>query len=375
MRAASRRLASGAASLLTTPLRIDDFVELVAPLRSRRQIWGRVDAVRPETADVATLTIRPGRGWQEHRAGQYVGTAVRVAGVWRHRPFSVSSAPGRADGCFEITVKAAAGGRVSRQLVYGLLPGTLMRLDPPAGDFVLPQDVPDRVLFLTAGSGITPVMSMLRHLASRGAMPDVTFLHLARSRADVIFGRELRRLAGRFPRLRLHERYTRAGCDGPRTGRGQRPTLPELLADCPDWSDRSTWACGPPGLLEEAEKLWRDAGAADRLSVERFSLAGCATGAGSSTGSDAATEGGGTVHFTRTGRRAVTDGATPLLVAGERAGVTMPSGCRMGICRTCVGRLGAGRVRDLRTGAEHGEAGDLVQTCVSVAAGDVDIDL
>jgi ferredoxin-NADP reductase len=368
-RTAPRRLASGAAALLTTPLRLDDFVELVNPLWSRRQLWGRLEAVRPETTDAATLTIRPGRGWQGHRAGQHVGTAVQVAGVWRQRPYSVSSAPGRADGCFEITVKAVAGGRVSGHLVFGVAPGSVVRLDSPTGEFVLPRKVPERILFLTAGSGITPVMSMLRDLELRDEMPDVVLLHSARSRADVIFGAELRQLAGRSARLRLHERYTRSGgsADVPAGGDRERPRLAELLAACPDWAERATWACGPTGLLAEAEALWREIGGADRLRIERFRPALVDTAA--------TTAARGSIHFTRTGRRVATDAATPLLDAGERAGVLMPSGCRMGICRTCVVRLGAGQVRDLRTGVEHGEGGDLVQTCVSAAAGDVDIDL
>src|SRR5262249_22826766 len=136
-----------------------------------------------------------------------------IAGVWRHRPYSVSSAPRRPDGCFEITVKAVTGGQVSPRLVFGATLGTVVRLDAPAGEFVLPDTVPERVLFLTAGSGITPVMSMLRDLAQRGEMPDVVLLHLARSREDMIFGAELRGLAGRFPGLRLHEFYTRSDVD------------------------------------------------------------------------------------------------------------------------------------------------------------------
>ena len=78
------------------------------------------------------------------------------------------------------------------------------------------------------------------------------------------------------------------------------------------------------------------------------------------------------MRFTRSGRETDADGATPLLAAGESAGVLMPSGCRMGIC---VVRLRAGRVRDLRTGQVHGDEGDMIQTCVSAAAGPVEIEL
>ncbi|CAO5162127.1 NADPH oxidoreductase [Frankia sp. AiPs1] len=383
-RAVPLRLLSGAASLLATPLHVDDFVEMVNPLWSGRQTWGRVRAVQAETADAATLTIRPGRGWRGHRAGQYVGIAVPVTGVWRHRVYSVSSAPDRPDGCFQITVQAFAGGQVSPRLVSGASLGTVLRLDPPAGEFTLPEKVPRRILFLTAGSGVTPVMSMLRDLAQRRELPDVVLLHLARTRNDVIFGTELRRLAQRFPGLRLHEFYTRTAVDTEDDRDGPRVSLTDLLAACPDWPERSTWACGPPGLLDKAQDLWREAGVAGHLRVERFRLATntsrSSSGNGhSEDGRDIGRDGdvgdGASVHFTRSGQRAVADGLTPLLAIGERAGVSMPSGCRLGICRSCVARLGAGRVRDLRTGVEHGVAGDLIQTCVSAAAGDVAIDL
>lgn len=362
-RSAPRRLAAGAASLLTSPLRLDDYLALVNPLWSRRQLWGRVEAVWPETADAATLTIRPCRRWPEHRAGQHVGIATQVAGVWRRRTFSVSCAPGRPDGGFQITVKASPDGLVSRRLVFGARPGTLVRLDPPAGEFVLPAKTPSRLLFLTAGSGITPVMAMVRDLVQRDELPDVVLLHVARSREDVIFGAELRELAARFPQFQLHEYHTRAGAPAARPGDERRDRLTHILAACPDWAERATWACGPAGLLDEAQKLWHDRGVADRLCVERFCLSVAVPGVG------------GSVRFTRSDRRAVLDGSTSLLHAGEQAGVTMPSGCRMGICHGCVAKLGTGRVRDLRTGVEHGEPGDLVQTCVSAPAGDIDLDL
>ena len=76
----------------------------------------------------------------------------------------------------------------------------------------------------------------------------------------------------------------------------------------------------------------------------------------------------------KTDKEVAADGATALLEAGEANGVPLPSGCRMGICRTCLTKLDAGRVRDLTTGEVHGEPGDLIRTCVSAAAGDVHLD-
>lgn len=373
-----RRLAS-AARLLTTPLIPDDYLELLNPLWSTQELRGRVEAVYPETADAATLVIRPGRNWVPHRPGQWVRIGIDVEGVRHWRAYSLSSAPQRLDGCFAITVKAVPGGLVSCHLLRRTAPGTIVGLTRPEGEFVLPEPPPPRLLFLTAGSGITPVMAMLRSLLTgagaggdkagpagvcRGGavsllddeqreMPDVVLMHSAPTPEDVIFAEELRGLATRCANLRLYERHTRAA------GR-LRPT--DLPALCPDWADRAAWACGPAEMLQEVTAHW--AGLADRLHVEHFRPAVSAAGGE-----------GGRVRFTKSGREADADGGTPLLIVGEQAGVVMPSGCRMGICFSCVGRLSAGQVCDLRTGQVHGEQGDLVQTCVSAAAGPVEIEL
>jgi ferredoxin-NADP reductase len=345
----------GAATWLTTPLLPDDYLGLINPLWSSRELRGRVEAVRPETADAASLVIRPGPGWLGHRAGQYVRIGVDVGGVRLWRTYSLSSPPERADGRITITVKAVPDGLVSTYLVHRVRPGAIVRLAPAEGGFVLPEPVPSRLLFLTAGSGITPVAAMLRSLAIRGGMPDVALVHSAPTPEAVIFGAELRAMAGRFPSLRLYEWHTRA-----KGGRLAVAGLPDI---CPDWSQRRAWACGPARMLDDAETYWRGAGIADRLHVERFSTAVSSGGAG------------GRVRFVTSGRQADADGSTALLVVGEEAGVLMPSGCRMGICYSCVARLTSGRVRDLRTGREHGDEGELVQTCVSAAAGDVEIEL
>jgi ferredoxin-NADP reductase len=352
---------------LTTPLLPDDYLALVNPLWCGQELRGRVEAIRPEAADAATLVIRPGRTWAGHRPGQWVRIGIDIEAVRHWRTYSLSSPP-RRDGRLTITVKAVPDGLVSRYLVRRTRPGTFVHLAGPEGDFVLPEPPPPRLLFLTAGSGITPVWAMLHGLltgadvrggteagaaAPRQDVPDVVLVHSAPTPDDVIFGAELRALAARFANLRLYERHTRTG------GRLRPADLPGL---CPDWAERTAWVCGPAGMLEEAEEHW--AGSADRLHVERFrSSAPAAVGTG------------GRIRFTKSGRHADAEGGTPLLVAGEEAGVLMPSGCRMGICHSCVGRLISGRVRDLRTGQVHGEPGDLIQTCVSAATGPVQIEL
>ncbi|MET9497028.1 ferredoxin reductase [Streptomyces sp. NPDC006552] len=335
--------------MVTTPLLPSDYLDLVSPLRAGADLRGRIEAVRPETGDAATVVIRPGRGWRGHRAGQYVRIGVDVDGVRLWRAYSVTSPADRRDGRVTITVKAIPDGKVSNYLVRRAEPGTLIHLDQATGDFVLPRTKPAKVLYLTAGSGITPVMGMLRDTE----FDDVVMVHSAPRPQDVIFRKDLHGLVA-AGKLHLTEVHT--DTDGPL----DLARLDELV---PDWAERETWACGPAGLLDAVEEHWSEYGVHERLHTERFRPTVVVAGEG------------GEVTFSATGKTVDADGATPLLDVGEEAGVLMPSGCRMGICFGCVTPLKTGAVRDLRTGEiTEAEPGVLIQTCVSAAAGPCDIE-
>lgn len=352
------------ASLVATPLHPSHYLALVNPLWTTHTLQARVERVWDETADTRTLTLRPGRGWRGHRAGQFVRVGLAIDGMRHTRTYSISSSPDARDGCIEITVRAAPDGRVSRVLVRSFRPGAYLTLSPADGTFVLPDAVPVRPLFVTAGSGITPVMSMLRTFALRGEMPDVVHVHYAPHARDVIFGRELQRLAEAHPRYRLHVVHTREDADAPA---GHRHfTAAQLRVFCPDWRDREVWACGPRPLLDALDANWTAAGLGRRLHVERFHAPLAPLPADAS---------GGTVRFAASGREVVADGRMPILRVAEDAGLNPPHGCRMGICHTCDATLRAGCVRDLRTGALVADPGRKVSICVSAAAGDVTLDL
>jgi len=342
------------AELVTTPLLPTDYLDLVDPLRSGADLRGRIEAVLPETRDAATLVIRPGRGWRTHTPGQYIRLGVDVNGVRQWRAYSVTSDLGRTDGCITVTVKAIPDGKVSNHLVHRMQPGTIVQLDQAAGEFVLPEQRPDKALFVTAGSGLTPVMGMLRNRAADDTT-DVVLVHSAPTADDVLFASELRTLAA-DGRIRLVEQHTDVD------GMLDAAAIADLV---PDLHERATYACGPVGMLEALEEHWAAAGLAEQLYTERFRPRVLVTGEG------------GTVSFTRDGTTVEADGATPILDAAEEAGVLMPSGCRMGICYGCVLPLREGAVRDLRNGevttAAPGD-GVLIQTCVSAAAGACEID-
>ena len=346
------------AGSFTWPLRPDDYLELVNPLWSTRELRGRVVRVQREGASAVTVTIKPGWDWPGHLPGQYVRIGVEVDGVHHWRAYSLTSEPGRPDGCIQVTPKLVEGGTVSPFLCARLHPGAVVRLGGVEGTFLLPEQLPERMLLLTAGSGITPVISMLRSLERRGTMPDVVHVHCARRAEEVIFGAEMRRLAMSAAGYRLHERLTAAQ---------GRLTMGELERLCADWRRRETFACGPAGLLRTITAHWRERGESARLHLERFQPE---DGVG-----DGERGAGGTIAFLRSGVSAASDGSEPMLVAGERAGAQLPHGCRMGICHSCVGRLRSGQVRDMRTGRVHGQPGELLRTCVNAPEGPVEIEL
>src|ERR1700761_5113431 len=343
------------AQRITTPLLPDDYLHLANPLWSARELRGRILQVERETEDSATLVIKPGWGFEFNYApGQYLGIGLLLDGRWRWRSYSLTSSPRKDARTVTITVKAMPEGFLSGHLVAGVQPGTIVRLAAPQGNFVLPDPPPPTVLFVTAGSGITPVMSMLRTLVRRDQITNVLHLHSAPTADDVMFGAELEKLAADHPGYTLQVRAPRS--EG-------RLDLSKLDAEVPDWRMRQTWACGPEAMLDSAEQAWAAVGIKTRLHLERFAV------------SKAAPVGtGGTVTFAKSGKTAEADAATSLMDAGEQSGVQMPFGCRMGICQSCVVTLTDGHVRDLRTGVEH-EPGTRVQTCVSSAAGDCTLDV
>ncbi len=343
------------AERITTPLLPDDYLKLANPLWSARELRGRVLEVRRETVDSATLVIKPGWGFSfDYQPGQYIGIGLLVDGRWRWRSYSLTSSPIKGARIITITVKAMPEGFLSSHLVGGVEPGTVVRLAAPQGNFVMPDPAPASVLFITGGSGITPVMSMLRTLARRDQVTDIVHLHSAPTESDVMFASELADLERSHDGYRLRLRSTRT--EG-------RLDLARLDDEVPDWRERQTWACGPEGMLNDAERVWHVHGIAGLLHLERFAV------------SKAAAHGqGGTVQFARSQKTVTVDGATPLMDAGEDVGIQMPFGCRMGICQSCVVGLLDGHVRDLRTGAEH-EPGSRIQTCISAASGDCVLDV
>ena len=342
----------------TSPLLPDDYLELINPLWSTRELRGRIEGIERETPDAATVVIKPGYEWPGHLPGQYTRIGIDVDGRRHWRAYSLTSDPGREDGCISITVKNVDEGVVSPMLVKHSEPGRIISLGGVEGEFTLPDDLPPKLLFVSAGSGITPIMSMLRHLANNDELGDALLIHSAPTDDDVIFGPELREIAKEHDGFRLHEQHTRSN------GRMGPESLDEL---CPDWRERETFLSGPRELIDATVEHFEREELKERLHLERFQPV---------VGGEDVDEGeGGKIRFLLSDTDAESDGTKPILVAGEEAGLTLPFGCREGICHTCVGKLCSGKIRDLRTGKVHDQEGQLVRTCINAPEGPIEISL
>ncbi len=371
----NRLLRSSLLEALAYPHGVDRYVELVRPLLVRREVRAEIAAVRHQTPRSVTLMLRPNANWRGMNAGQFVGLSVEIDGVRETRPYSPAGSEHAVDGTLELTVSTHPDGRVSRHLRDRARPGMIVGLSEAQGEFVLPRVRPKRLLLISGGSGITPVMAMLRTLCDEGLADtgEVGFLNYARSPELALYGTELEELVDHHAQLRVARGFTRGAASlrgerrggreyrEPLSGRFRREHLQAVIEE---HSDAATFVCGPPALIAAVRSVW----AQDRLpepAVETF------TPTVLSFDSDAAE---GTVSFAASGREAVNSGL-PLLEQAEDAGLTPDHGCRMGICNTCSCRKTAGTVRNVLTGALSGATEEQIRICVSVPVGDVALDL
>jgi stearoyl-CoA 9-desaturase NADPH oxidoreductase len=355
---ALRRRAIRLARAMTTPLLPDDYLELLNPAWSARELTGTVVRVSPVTEQASTVVVRPSFPWPGHRPGQYLRIGAELDGIRHWRAYSLTSDPDHPEGLVSVTVKCVEEGLMSTWFTRRARPDQLVYLGAVEGEFRLPDPLPRRSLFISAGSGITPIWSMLRELERRDALADTFHVHSAREPDLAIFGDYLRRMAREYEGYTFHEQLTGA------TRRLVPADLDEL---CPDWRERDAFLSGPRDMIDTFERHWEAGGIRDRLRTERFQPI---IGTG-----DAEVGSGGHVSFRITDFEATCDSGVSILVGGEQAGGNLPYGCRMGICHTCIGKLRSGRVRDLRTGEVHGEQGETIRTCVNAPEGEIEIDL
>jgi stearoyl-CoA 9-desaturase NADPH oxidoreductase len=349
-----RVLGSDLVDLLTGPHGVDRYTELVAPTWTLAEARAKVVDVRRTTPRSVTLTLAPNESFTcayTVKAGQYVNLTVDVDGRRHTRCYSPANAEGSPH--LELTIGHHDGGLVSNYLYERARRGMVVGLAGVGGDFVLPALRPRRILFVSGGSGITPVMAMLRTLIAEGHVgapgTEVAFVHYARTAAEACYRDELAAL----PRVRVLHGYTWSD-DGDLVGRFG----PDHLAAAMPSPD-VVFVCGPTALVEAVREH------CENVHTESFVPPVFEASANPS---------GGRITFADSGVDVVDDGRS-LLEQAESAGLTPENGCRMGICHTCTRRKTAGTVRNLITGAVSTAPDEDVQICVSVPVGDVDLSI
>lgn len=325
---------------LTTPHGVDRYTQLLNPMLTVRELRARVERVERRTATSTTLTLKPTRQWQGFQAGQFVQVGVLIDGRWQTRCFSPANSQHDRAGGIELTVKAqrgGAGGLVSQHLYTQAEPGMVVQLAPAAGTFVLPDERPDHVLLISGGSGITPVLSMLRTLLDEQYPGEITFLHYADSPEANPYLFELHKLASAHKNLRLALHY-------------RARFTPEHL----EGADAETFLCGPPGMMDAIKAHYAETDRTDRLHYESF---------GSATTRTSTTE------------FVATDTTTTILEQAEAAGLSPEHGCRRGICFSCTAVKKSGCTRNVLTGELNDDPDTEIQICINAPVGDVAMDL
>ncbi len=338
----------------------------------------RCVAVIPEGPNVMTFAFRPPSGATfVYRAGQFITLEIPVPGGPIQRTYTISSSP-TSNAYISVTVKAQAESVATRWMLDNLKPGMELRAWGPAGVFHLPRQPDDRYLFIGAGSGVTPLMSMLTVLFERGEEPDVSFVLCARRPSELIFRRKLEYMASRAPGIKLH--FVVAEDDPFDVWTGYRGRFNQLMLGLmtPDYLERKVYCCGPDGFMQAVRdaliSLGYDMGdyhqetfaapVARVEDLERFDDV--------VPSEDMRAE----VVFAASGAAAACHETDTILAVAKSAGLNLPSGCTFGVCGTCRVRKVSGEVHMVHNGgiAEEDIAAGYILACCSRPIGRVEID-
>ncbi len=317
---------------------------------------------REQTAkDCVTLILKSNRHVQPFLAGQHVQVTVEINGARVSRSYSPSLHSVR-DGTFSITVKRMQGGKVSAWLCSEACIGQVVEIGAAFGEMTLLQSHPQR-LFLAAGSGITPLISMIRAWAMGDRAEGITLVYWARTREELCFVNELDRLQKQHTNFNVHYVLTQQVelLAGELRGR----ITPQLLADVvADLASSIVYACGPAGFVEHAREY---SGHVAGFYGEAFSLP---------FETDIDTAGQlVSIELTESKRTLQVPVGQPILAALEAQGLRPASGCRMGLCNTCACIKQSGTTEHMLSHDRNDEAGSTVRICVSRACTDLSLAL
>lgn len=308
--------------------------------------------VVPDVADTATFTFRaPSGAWFDYQPGQFLTLDLPVPDGNVQRTYTISSSPSRPLSV-SITVKAQAGSIGTRWMLDHLKPGMRLKAFGPNGIFSFHKHPAKKYLFISAGSGITPMMSMTTWAWDSGEMPDITFVHAARRPSDIIFRERLEQFANRVPGLQL--RFTVEEPDPFRAWPGYQGRLSQIMLGlmAPDYLEREVFCCGPEPFMQGVREMLASLGYdMARYHQESFG-APVRTEADAPVIADVAPAEGAVAEiiFAQSGLTATCAETDTVLAVAKRSGLNIPSGCTFGLCGTCKVKKTEGEVHMVHNG-------------------------
>ncbi|MBN3785822.1 hybrid-cluster NAD(P)-dependent oxidoreductase [Burkholderia sp. Ac-20353] len=296
--------------------------------------------VRAETHDVRTFVFCAKDGQPfGFEPGQFITVSADIDGAPVSRCYTISSPPTRPY-TLSITVKRTPGGIMSNWLHDNMGPGVELNAFGPSGIFTPASAPAVKMLYLSAGSGVTPLMSMTRAAIDLGLNRDIVFVHSARTPDDIIFRGELNRLREDANNLQVIHVCEAHGSEAGWSGPIGRLSVELLRQYVPDYRDREVFTCGPSGYMNAVKDiLVRGGHNPARYHQESFNFAETveplADVADASSNAEHVANGTYTVRLAKSGKTFAMNGTETVLTAARKAGVALPSSCSQGICGTC----------------------------------------
>ncbi|MES2818537.1 MAG: ferredoxin reductase [Pseudomonadota bacterium] len=339
---------------------VDAWLARLNPVWRLNRVFARVEARRWVADDMLALTLRPNGNWRGALPGQHVQLHLEHEGVRVSRSYSLTAL--QPDGCLEVAIKRQPGGRLSNRLLDWVMVGQVLELGAPSGALEWDAQAQE-VLLLAAGSGLTPLLGLVRNALAQGFSAPITLLHYVRQQGQRAFVEELQALQAQYANLQV--RWALSGdtaAPGELSGRFRAEHLQALA----DPAARQVFACGPAGFVEQVQHWWQSAPREGTLQVEAFSPPHF---------TQDVTPRAVRLGFARSHRDLLGDNQLGLLEQAESHGLRPAHGCRQGICASCTCQLISGAVRDLRNGRVTSEPNQPIRLCISAPLGDVVLDL
>lgn len=342
-----------------------------APWNDREEL--ECAMVIPETADCATIAFRaPSGAWFDYQPGQFLTFDLPLPGGTIQRVYTISSSPSRPLS-ISITVKAQPGSVGSRWMIEQLKPGMRLKAYGPAGHFSSLRHPARKYLFISAGSGITPMMSMTTWAWDSGEMPDIVFVHAARKPSDIIFKRRIEQFASRVPGLQL--RFTVEEVEPFEVWPGYRGRLSQIMLGlmAHDYLEREVFCCGPEPFMKSVREMLASLGFdMAHYHEESFTAPKLEEQA---TPQTVAPVGSAEITFAAAGTSVSCDSSETVLAVARRSGLNIPSGCNFGLCGTCKVQKLSGEVTMVHNGGISDDeiAEGMILACCSKPNGPVTI--